>query len=607
MTRQSFRLHDGGIIDRDTEVGFRFDGKDYKGYRGDTLASALIASGEHMVARSFKYHRPRGIVGAGSEDPAGLVAIGKGAGADPNTRVTEQEIWQGLEAFAQNCWPSLKHDVNAVNDLFSRFFSAGFYYKTFIGPPGSWMTFEPMIRHAAGMGITPDGPDPDAYESINRHCDVLVAGAGPAGLMAALSAARAGARVIIAEETANAGGQLLSLPEDTEHGVAIGGERPRDWVAGVVRELEENENVTFLTRTAVAGYYADNFLALWEKVGDHLAPSARDKRLPRQRLWRVRAKEVVLATGAVERALVFNQNDRPGVMLASAARTYLHRYAAIPGHHAVIVANNDNAWSTAFDLHAAGVVISAVVDSRPHPDPDLTRKAAELNIPFRLGFQVVSTSGRHRVNEITIESRAGVLEGFHADLIAMSGGWSPNVSLFSQSRGQLRYDEDLAAFRPGTAWQRQRSAGSANGTMTTAECFTEGARAGAEAATAAGFSAEPAEIPAIEKLGAEPLGISPVWKMVSSKRRQESLRRLAGRRQGRRSRDGRARGLPLGRARQALHHHGHGHRSGQDLQHERLRHPVGGAGKDASRTGDHHVPPALEADHLRRPCRSACR
>ncbi len=514
MTSQSFRLNDGGIINRDRKVAFRFDGNDHTGFAGDTLASALIASGVHMVARSFKYHRPRGIVGAGVEDPAGLVQIGRGAGSDPNTRATEQEIWDGLEAFPQNCWPSLKYDLFGVNDLFSRFFSAGFYYKTFIGPPGTWMTYEPLIRHSAGMGVTPDGPDPDLYESLNRHCDVLVVGAGPAGLMAALSAARSGARVIVAEETGNLGGQLLSLPDDA---VRLDGKPARAWIADVEAELAGNDNVTVLPRTAASGYYSHNFVALWEKVSDHLAPGNRDPLQPRQRLWRIRAKQVVLATGAVERALVFNENDRPGIMLASAARTYLNRYAALPGRQAVIVTNNDSAWATAFDMKARGAAISAIVDTRPHPDDGLARKAEELDIPVRLGCQVVSSGGRHRVKEITIESRAGALEGLRADLVAMSGGWSPNVALFSQSRGQLRYDDELCAFRPGRSWQRERSAGSANGTMTLAACLSEGAEAGAAAAETAGFSATPADAPALDKAAPEPTGVEPVWKMSPSR------------------------------------------------------------------------------------------
>ncbi|PLX38486.1 MAG: sarcosine oxidase subunit alpha [Hyphomicrobiales bacterium] len=516
MTTEPFRLAHGGIIDRGTPVRFRFDGTEYQGCAGDTLASALIANGVHFVARSFKYHRPRGIVGAGPEDPAGLVQIGRGAETDPDTRVTEQEIWDGLEAFPQNCWPSLKYDVYAVNDWFSRFFSAGFYYKTFIGPPGSWETFEPLVRNSAGMGVAPDGPDPDSYESTNRHCDVLVIGAGPAGLMAALSAARSGARVILAEETAALGGRLLSLPADGPDALSLDGMKPTEWVEKARAELAEHPEATVLTRTAAIGYYAQNFVALWEKVSDHLAPGARLSSQPRQRLWRIRAKEVVLATGGIERAMVFHKNDRPGVMLASAVRTYMHRYAAMPGQNPVIFTNNDSAWATAFDLHDAGARVAAIVDSREACAPELMEMAAKRNIPTRMNSVVVDTNGRHRITDLVVARRKGkgigpILESIEADLLAMSSGWSPNVALFAQSRGQLRWDDEMASFRPGTSWQKATSAGSANGTATLAGCLLEGAEVGAAAATRAGFSIEPAAIPGIAHMEPEPRGIEALW------------------------------------------------------------------------------------------------
>lgn len=507
MIGQPFRLDKGGIIDRSKPVRFRFDGRDFQGYAGDTLASALLAAGEHMVARSFKYHRPRGIVGSGAEDPAALVQLGEGAATDPNVRVTEQEIYDGLVAHAQNCWPSLKRDVGAFNDLLSPFIPAGFYYKTFMGPLGSWMFFEPYIRKAAGLGKCPQAPDPDRYESLNRHCDVLVCGGGVTGLMAALSAARSGARVILAEETAQLGGHLLS--EDQES-LRLDGQPPSDWIGAVQSELAAHEDVTILTRTCAAGYYADNFVSLWERVADHQAPAERDPVRPRQRLWRIRAGQVVLATGSIERPLVFHGNDRPGVMLAGAARTYLRRYGVLPGRRAVLFANNDLAWQTAFALQEAGASVPAIVDSRTEINRDLLAAASARGIAIHPGSAIIGTRGRHRIKQVAINSD-GAETTVDCDLLAVSGGLSPNIALFSQSRGKLRYDEGIAAFRPGQSWQRESSAGACNGTFDLSACLVEGAAAGARAASEAGLDAQPADTPSIEGHTNTPYAVSALW------------------------------------------------------------------------------------------------
>ena len=491
MTGQPHRLPDGGAIDRSRPVGFSFNGRRHAGFAGDTLASALLANGVHLVGRSFKYHRPRGILSAGAEEPNALVQLEAGPESVPNLRATQIELYEGLAAASVNCWPGPRFDAAAVNDLAHRLIPAGFYYKTFMWPQRGWQFYERMIRRMAGLGRAPAGPDPDRYERMNAHCDVLVVGAGPAGLAAAEAAARGGARVLLADEGSVPGGALLGMAEP-ERGF---GSR---WAAETASALEAMDGVRILTRTTVTGYFDHNFLIALERVTDHLGPSA-PGRLPRQRLWRIRAGEVILATGAIERPLVFANNDRPGIMLAGAARAYATRFAVRPGRRAVVVTNNDGAYGAALDLAGCGVEIAAIVDlRREEGGPAAAARAAGLEV--LQGQAVVDAAGRGRVRSAHVAplgadgGLAGPGRSLDCDLIAMSGGWSPAAHLHSQSGGKLRYDEALSAFVPADSRQRQRSAGAVNGAADTMSCIREGrAAAGAppdddvpEAAAAAG-------------------------------------------------------------------------------------------------------------------------
>ncbi len=487
---QTFRLPEGGLIDRQRPLAFRFDGRDYRGFAGDSLASALLANGVSFVGRSFKYHRPRGIFAAGFEEPNALVQLGEDPRTDPNQLATLVELVDGLAARSQNHWPSLDYDIGALNNLASRVFPSGFYYKTFMWPAAMWRKYEYFIRHAAGMGESPRERDPDRYDKSQAHCDVLVAGAGPAGLSAALAAARTGARVILAEQDHLLGGALLGLANQT-----IDGAPALDWVREAEAELRAAPEVRVLDRTTVYGYFDHNFLTLAEKVTDHL----RDKpaHLPRHRLWKVRAKQVVLATGSIERPLVFSDNDRPGIMLAGACRTYVNRFAVRPGTTAVIFTNNDSGYGAALDLHAAGVEIAAVVDLRPEALGPLSELAEAAGLPILTDHAVVATEGGRRLKRVRAapmdaagKQVYGSGEPIDCDLLAVSGGWNPTLHLHSQSKGAIVWRDELGCFLPGEARQAARSAGACNGAFGLAGCLAEGAEAGQEAAAAAGFKAK---------------------------------------------------------------------------------------------------------------------
>ena len=481
----SLRTPQGGRIDRSKPLRFTFDGVSYTGHQGDTLASALVANGVRLLGRSFKYHRPRGLVAAGTEEPNALVTVIRDAGrTTPNLPATAVELYDGLVAESQNRWPSLKWDIGALNGIGSPLFVSGFYYKTFMWPKSFWKkVYEPQIRAAAGFGKAPKAADPDRYANRFAHCDVLVVGAGPAGLAAALAAAEAGAKVILCDENAELGGSLLSDASAT-----IEGRSGRDWSADVLMNLALKDNVTVLPRTTAFGYYQDNAVGLLERITDHMSDPA--SHLPRERLWQVRAKRVVICAGALERPLVFPENDRPGIMLADAARTYLNRFGALPGRRAVVFTATDSAYAAAIDLKAAGVHVAVIADLRPKASA-AAEAARAAGIRVELSTVINATHGKLAVEKVQLArvSPSGAVaptETIACDLVLHSAGFTPTVSLFSQSRGKLVFDEARGVFLPGAAHEDNASAGACNGTADLSACLNEGYAVGAAAARAVG-------------------------------------------------------------------------------------------------------------------------
>jgi heterotetrameric sarcosine oxidase alpha subunit len=458
----AYRLASGGLIDRSHAVRFSFDGTSLSGHAGDTLASALLANDRLLVGRSFKYHRPRGIVTAGPSEPNALVTIGSGARRDPNTKATGAELYDGLVAASQNRWPSLAFDIGAVNDRMSRFLSAGFYYKTFMWPAAFWeKVYEPLIRRAAGLGRTDLPRDPDCYEKSWAHCDLLVVGSGPAGLAAALVAARSGLRVILAEQDFVLGGALLS--ETT----LLDGEAPFIFARRAIDELQNSPNVTLLPRTTVFGWYDDNVFGAVERVQKHSATI--DAARPVERLWRIVAKEAILATGAEERPLVFGGNDRPGILTASAVSTYANRFGVAAGKSVAIFTNGTSGYRAAEVLAAKGVAIAALIDSRTQ-----AVDAVPEGVRLIRGGSIVDTKGRQRVRGI-VTDRGGFEELIACDAVAMSGGWSPVVHLACQRGGKPVWSEALQAFLAPQVGGLVM-AGAAAGHYRLSECFEDGAR-----------------------------------------------------------------------------------------------------------------------------------
>ncbi|NUS68075.1 MAG: sarcosine oxidase subunit alpha [Ensifer adhaerens] len=461
---------------------FTFDGRTLTALEGDTVASALLANGIHLVGRSFKYHRPRGILSAGAEEPNALLDVSRDAARrQPNVRATVQEVFDGMKVESQNRWPSLAFDIGGLNDLMSPFFAAGFYYKTFMWPKAAWHAiYEPFIRRAAGLGVTPTEADPDHYASRYAHCDVLVIGAGVAGLSAALAAAKAGAKVIICDEQPEVGGALRY-----ESGTTIDGKDGWDWAQETAKTLASMDNVTVLTRTTGFGYYNHNFVGLVERVTDHLA--ALDKSLPRERLWQVRAKKVILANGQIERHMVFANNDRPGIMLASAGRTYLNHFGVAVGSKVGVYTAHDSAYEAAFDLKRAGVSVPVIVDCRENPGEAVLAEARKLGIEVLTGHSVIKAGGKLRVNSISVaRNGGGSARKFAVDALLVSAGWTPSVHLFSQSRGKVKFDAATQRFLPGTYLQDCLSIGACNGTDDLQATIDEALAAGELTARAAG-------------------------------------------------------------------------------------------------------------------------
>ena len=464
---KNLRVKTSKFIDETTRVSFKFNSKNYYGYKGDTLASALIANGIHLVGRSFKYHRPRGIMTAGSEEPNAIVQLNNNSAlSEPNVRATEVEIYDGLEASSQNCWPSVNFDIGGINNFLSPLLPAGFYYKTFMWPASFWEKYEYFIRKSAGLGKSPAEPDPDIYDHKYIHCDVLVIGGGISGIMAAKTAAQNGLNTLLVEEKPNLGGTTI-YQNSEQH--KINNQTSSIWLEKEIANLESLDNLEIKTRTSVAAFHGYNFLLARENLTDHLPIKDRTNKV-RQRLLKIRAKKVITATGSLERPLVFNNNDRPGILLSSAIKKYIDFYGVSCGEDNVLFTNNDSAYETALSLFKKGIRVKAIVDIREQPSSKIIEEVESNGIKVYKEYTVVNTEGYKKINKISImqlskdgQSVIGSKIDLDCDCLGLSGGWTPAVHLFTQSGGKLRFRDEDQVFIPNHYPSKQISIGSCNG------------------------------------------------------------------------------------------------------------------------------------------------
>ncbi len=464
---ENFRLDRGGLINRNKKISFTFNGKQYFGYEGDTLASALLANGVHLIGRSFKYHRPRGFFGAGVDEPYAIVQMNRNNEVDPNVRATEQELFEGLEAKSVNCWPNVNFDIGAINNFLGKFFPAGFYYKTFMWPKSFWYkVYEPIIRKAAGFGTASIKHDKERYEHKYEYCDLLITGSGPSGLASAYAAAQNGAKVILAEDKSRFGGSLLTSE------VTIGNQSGQEWAEKIISELKSMPNVVVKNRSQVFGYYDHNMLVMSERISDHLPKT--EKYSPKQRLWYIRAKEVIISSGSIERPLVFGNNDTPGVMLSSAAKEYLKIYGVLVGKKPLVFTNNDSGYETAIEFKKNGID-PIVLDTRKNSNSEIIKEAKDLNINIKSSYVVVAAKGYKKVNSADIakisddKKNISNIENIKCDCICVSGFWTPTIHLASQSGNKTKFNKEIDAFIPSQSKQKETTLGSANGIFTLEE------------------------------------------------------------------------------------------------------------------------------------------